>query len=322
MMVGVLRVALVGIGDAAKHHARALAAAEARGSLQWSAVVGRDPAKLAAFMTDLSPNTVRVTETRALFDRDLCDAVVLATPDGVHEHGVVETVGHGRAVLVEKPLAQDVDSATRAVEAAARAGVHLAVGYHHRFHAGHRRVTDELAARTGRLRTIAIRWAWPDPAADGWRARAEQARWWSLAALGTHAIDLVLAWAGVDVTEVAAMLVRTPSGVDHAASVSLRTSDDVLAHVSVAVTHRSRGSITLTGDAGELELRGTLGARGTGEIVHRVHGQSDATVAFEPVDPYLAQIEAFADAAARGFVDDPSLLANVRILERCASASG
>ena len=75
-----LRVALVGIGDAGKHHARALLAAEARGLLRWSAVVGRDPAKLAAFLGDASSEVVRVADTRSLFERDLCDAVVLATP--------------------------------------------------------------------------------------------------------------------------------------------------------------------------------------------------------------------------------------------------
>lgn len=313
-----LRVALVGIGDAGNHHARALVAAARRDLLRWTAVVGRDPARTAAFLTqvDAPATVVPFCDTSAMLAAHVCDAIILATPDGAHVDGVVTAALHGVAVLVEKPLALDLASAVRAHDAAAAHGVYLAVGYHHRHHAGHRRAFAELATRVGRLRSITVQWAWPDPATHGWRAGARDARWWALAALGTHAIDLAMACAGTELRAVTALSLRTPSGVDRAAEVSLQLGDDVLAHVSVAVTHRARGRITLSGDGGELELRGTLGARGAGEIVHRAGGQLDTPLAFTPIDPYLAQLEAFVAAVPGGFAPDPALLANIDALER------
>jgi predicted dehydrogenase len=66
------------------------------------------------------------------------------------------------------------------------------------------------------LRSIYIRWAWPDPATDGWRAKGNQARFWSLAALGTHCIDLALFFTRGPPTRIVS--VREPSdGVDRAA---------------------------------------------------------------------------------------------------------
>ena len=95
------------------------------------------------------------------------------------------------------------------LEAARRAKRALAVGYQLRHHAAHAQAKRELRERVGELVRIEARWAWPDPATQGWRARGQGARYWSLAALGTHLIDLALWYAGdVRVTQIAADVVE------------------------------------------------------------------------------------------------------------------
>jgi predicted dehydrogenase len=312
-----LRVGLVGTGDAGRHHARALAEAKTRGAAELVAVVGRDPGKIHAFCIDLAlPETVaRFASLESLLDARACDAVVLATPDGLHAEQASRAAARGMHVLVEKPLALTRADGERAVAAARGSNVHLAVGYHLRHHAAHRVAKERLAELAGTVRTIHARWAWPDPATQGWRARGEEARFWSLAALGTHMIDLAMFFAGSPVSRVAG--VREPAaGVDRAAEVSLAFESGVLAHVSCAVTHRAISRVAIAGDAGEIELLGTLGARGDGAITFRAPREAPRPIGFAPVNPHTEQIVAFAAAAPKGFTLDASLLSNLDVLDR------
>jgi predicted dehydrogenase len=101
------------------------------------------------------------------------DGLIVATPNALHvEHGLA-AVAAGIPALVEKPLAADVGSATRLVEAAERAGVPLLVGHHRR----HNPLIREAKAivdsgRLGRLVAVhAFFWLLkPDPYFDvAWR---------------------------------------------------------------------------------------------------------------------------------------------------------
>ncbi len=317
-----LRVALVGTGDAGRHHGRALAALAAEGRLEWSAVAARDAAGVARFRADLGvPDAVTsFSSLDALIDARACDAVILATPDAIHAEQIERAARAGLHVLVEKPLALSRTDGARALTSARLAGVFLAVGYHLRHHRAHRVMFERLAELVGPVRTIYVRWAWPDPATGGWRAKGDGARFWSLAALGTHGIDLAMWLSGSTASgrgDVASMTL--PRGaIDRAAEVTMRL-DDVLAHVSVSVAHRAVSRVLVTGDAGELEAIGTLGARGDGELLHRAPRQSAVAIAFETENPYAAQLRDFVARAPRGFTDDPALLANLDVLDRIAN---
>lgn len=327
------RVALVGLGDAGRHHARALQAFTDSRRAQLSAVCARDAGRLAATCRDLgiADRVQTFPDLGALLAADVCDAVILATPDGLHADQIVQCARAGRHVLVEKPLALHPADAARAVAAAHAQGIVLRVGYHLRHHAGHAALHARRHDLIGPLRSMYIRWAWPDPATAGWRARGEQARFWSLAALGTHAIDLACWFAAAPVQDVVA-LTEPPlhAGIDRAAEVTLRFPGGTLAHVSVAVTHRAVSRVLLCGDHGELEATGTLGARGDGEILLRRPRTAPQPLSFVAHDPYVAQLQSFLAA-----IDDHAappdrdhtpviedLLSNVDVLERIAAAQG
>jgi predicted dehydrogenase len=177
-------------------------------------------------------------------------------------------------------------------------------------------MADRLAELVGPVRTVLVRWAWPDPATAGWRAKGNGARFWSLAALGTHGIDLALWITGAGTAEIDVAALVEPAGtVDRAAEVTLRLGS-VLAHVSVSVAHRAVSRFVVTGEAGELEAIGTLGARGDGELFHRAPRAAPVSIAFEAENPYAAQLRDFVARAPRGFADDPALLANLAVLDR------
>lgn len=315
-----LRVALVGVGDAGTHHARALKTLAAEGALSFGAVCARDAARLQAFRSAhaIEGGVATFESLEALLDARACDAVILATPDGVHAEQAVKVVEAGMHVLVEKPLALTLAEGARAAAAARSAGRYLAVGYHLRHHAAHRVIAARKAELVGEVRSIFVRWAWPDPAVDGWRARGDGAKLWSLAALGTHGIDLAMWLTGAVPTDAAGDVVgltEPARGIDRAAEVSLRVGT-ALAHVSVSVVHRAVSRVSITGDAGELEAVGTLGARGDGELFWRAPRKPPVPIAFEPENPYAAQLRDFVGRAERGFASDAALLANIDVLDR------
>ena len=64
--------------------------------------------------------------------QDKPDGVIIATPNQLHVENGLEAIAAGVPALVEKPIADDVASATALVEAAEAAGVALLIGHHRR----------------------------------------------------------------------------------------------------------------------------------------------------------------------------------------------
>ena len=68
-----------------------------------------------------------------LFSKDKPDGIILATPNQMHVDGGLECVAAGVPVLVEKPIGDNVVSATRLVEAGEKAGVPVLTGHHRNY---------------------------------------------------------------------------------------------------------------------------------------------------------------------------------------------
>jgi phthalate 4,5-cis-dihydrodiol dehydrogenase len=66
---------------------------------------------------------------------DRLDAIYVCSPHQFHEEHVVAAAKAGKHILVEKPMALNIDSCSRMIEAAHAAGVHLIVGHSHSFDA-------------------------------------------------------------------------------------------------------------------------------------------------------------------------------------------
>jgi predicted dehydrogenase len=320
-MLGPMRIGLVGLGDAGRHHARALVAMATRGEITWAATCGRDRERARSFCeAEGAPAGVEVFGSLdAMLAGAGLDALVIATPDGLHVAHALAALGRGISVLVEKPLAIDPESAGAVLRAAEGAGRTLAVGYHLRHHEGHRLARRELTALIGELRRVEARWTWPDPAVGGWRAQGVDARSWSLAALGTHLVDLAMWFAGDAAVVQVTSDVRRRGPVDVAADFTLRFASGVVASAGVSVEYRSTPRLSLVGTEGEVECLGTLGARGAGQMVRRTPRGEAAPLAFNPVDPYLAQLRDFVACAREGRAPEAggaSAVAGVALLDR------
>jgi phthalate 4,5-cis-dihydrodiol dehydrogenase len=83
------------------------------------------------------------------------EAIYVATPHELHAQNVITAAQSGKHVLVEKPMALNLDDCQAMIEAARRAGVQLVVGHSHSFDAPIARTREMIAGGTfGSLRMI------------------------------------------------------------------------------------------------------------------------------------------------------------------------
>lgn len=291
-IVAPLAVGLVGAGPwATAVHAPMLAAGpETRLAAVWSRTHDSAGALAAA-------HGATASET---FDDllDRCEAVAFAVPPTVQPEYAVRAARAGKALLLEKPLALDVEGAEAIADAVAEAGVGSIVVLTYRFAAVVREFLAAVAAMpvTGG-RACFLSGAFLDgPFAGGWRAEHG-----ALLDVGPHILDLVDAAMGQvvgidahgDPHRWVGLLLEHESGARSEVSISC----------SVAITP-SRTEIEVFGPEGALAIDGRAGARPESfatlrrelaEVARRRGGhECDAARGF-----YVQQLVARATAALR-----------------------
>lgn len=245
-----------------------------------------------------SPNPAHTDLDTLLADPDL-DAVIVATPDKLHAGQTITCATAGKHVFVEKPMATDVDSAKAMKEACRKAGVQLAVGYHLRWHDGHRKLIEAVrSGKLGRLRHMRVQWTSKAIDASNWRASSELGRWWSLAGVGTHCLDLIR-WVMVPACgEVVALRSLIANSVwrgphDETALVAMQFESGATAEFCSSVLFPSPYRAEIFGDSGYALCEGTLGPKGAGKILI-----NDEPLEFSIVNPYVGEIKDFVSAIA------------------------
>lgn len=112
-----------------------------------------DPATRERFSADFDAPTYDDLDT--LCADPAVDAVYIASPHQFHAEHIAIAAAAGKHVLVEKPLAVNLEEGRQMVAAAAAAGVHLIVGPSHSFDPPVRRAREIIAGgEVGRLRMI------------------------------------------------------------------------------------------------------------------------------------------------------------------------
>ncbi len=143
-----LRVALLGCGDVAPAHARALARTQ-----QAKLVLCADLVEASAKSLGEEYGVPYTTQVEEVLASPEVDLVTLATPAFTHRRLAEQAARAGKAVLCEKPLATTLEDADAMIEVCAEAGVPLATCFPLRY-LGAAKWTRELLER-GALGDIA-----------------------------------------------------------------------------------------------------------------------------------------------------------------------
>ncbi|SDM54718.1 Predicted dehydrogenase [Nonomuraea jiangxiensis] len=180
---------LVGYGTAGAYfHAPLIRATP---GLTLAAVVTRDPVRRDEVAATYG--AVAVSEVPELWD--LCDLVVVASPNRTHVSIAAAALNHGKPVVVDKPLAPTAEEARELVRLAEKRGLMLTV-YQNRRWDGDFRTLRRLVAegRLGEVLRFESRFErWRPVPKGGWRETGGAAEIGGLLYdLGSHLIDQAL----------------------------------------------------------------------------------------------------------------------------------
>ncbi len=153
-----LRFGLIGAGRIGQLHAGNLAR---NGDVDFRLIADVDDAATAAIA---DAHGAAQTDTEALVAAPDLDAVLIASSTDSHADLIEAVAATGKAIFCEKPVDLDVERARRAVAAAARAGVPLAIGFNRRFDLSFRDLKRRLdAGEIGNPETLMIISRDPEP---------------------------------------------------------------------------------------------------------------------------------------------------------------
>ena len=224
------RVGLAGYGMAGRQiHAPILV----RAGLEIAAVSTSSPERRAAVEED-HPGAVVVPDLEALLQVEGLDLIVLATPSGDHAAHALTVIEAGRALVVDKPLAVDADSALEVVDAAEQAGVPLTVFQNRRYDAEQATLAEIVrSGAIGDVYRAELRWErWRPEPKQRWREQADpQQGGGILLDLHSHLVDGAVQLFGEVETVYAEVHARTTNAEDDA-FLACRHTSGVFSHLS------------------------------------------------------------------------------------------
>ncbi len=227
----------------------------------------------------------------------LLDGVIVTSPDKLHAEHAIACAFAGKHVLVEKPLATEMNAGRRAIDVCRSQNVVLAVGYHLRWHPGHRELQRRLRQGSiGEIEHIRLLYSWQQADASNWRAHDEVGRWWAMAATGSHCLDL-LRWFGdqsfVNVTKRHASIRsgKWTQNRDETAMLSYEYENGMTAQVTSSVLFDAPSRFEVFGSNGYAFCESTVGEEGTGRIE-----LSGRAMEFVPSRPFEGEILDFVAA--------------------------
>lgn len=189
------------------------------------------------------------------------EAVVICTPNHLHEIHVMTALEAGAHVLCERPLALSVEGVERVQAARERAGRTVLVGMNMRFRSDVQAVRQFLAG--GEFGTVhGIRGGWyvyHAAAVPSWRRRRAESGGGAMLDLGLPVVDLALWLAGCPgVERVAAAFAHSePDGVEQSGCALLRCDTGLSIFVDVSWRHvgpKEKFWFDLLGDQGSASL--------------------------------------------------------------------
>ena len=197
-----------------------------------------------------------------LLEHQRVDALLIATPNHLHESHIMAALAAGAHVLVEKPLALGAVAAQKIAKATEKRDRVVMVGMTHRYRPDAQAVRSFVqSGELGEIDSIRSSWhvARPARVALGWRQRRDEAGGGAMLDLGLTMLDLCFWLAGNPAPErVSASLVRPKSERAVELSGSAYVICENGASIFVDVTWRHIGE----GERFGVGLRGSKGTAG------------------------------------------------------------
>jgi 1,5-anhydro-D-fructose reductase (1,5-anhydro-D-mannitol-forming) len=250
------------------------------------------------------------------------EAVFVATPNVFHPDQVIAAARAGKHVLCDKPLANDVSGARRAVDACNSARVKLGVNFHNRHLPWVRDLSRLIAGgEIGDVEMVQVQVSSGPRHWENWRAEPRIAGLGTIHNVGVHGLDFLRVILDSDPVEVIAMFDRAPDTgqVETLALITMRFESGAMVHYNANERLRDPlNDIVIYGTAGRVIGRGFTRSRSDGEL-------AVLTDRGETVTPYLApeahrlSLAAFTRSVLHGEEPNASGLDGLRSAQVCAA---
>jgi len=252
-------------------------------------------------------------------------AVVLCTPHTLHADQIVAAASAKKHVFCEKPLSMTRADVLRAVKACNDNGVTLAVGHEKRFEPPIQELFREAQAGTlGTLLQIEANFSqdkFLSLPADNWRLSGKEAPAGPMTATGIHLLDLSVGLMG-PAARVFASVQQLGSQLTNGDTLAVLVLHESGSHslISAVLATPFDGRFAVYGSKGWMEVRDAAHPEAPeGWIITKaLRGKDKEIRGHEPAKAVLANLEAFADAAAGRApypVPQAQMIANVSALE-------
>src|SRR5215210_5425113 len=211
-----LRLGVIGVGIMGSNHARVLA------DLSGVKVVGiADPGASHRSLLAQILGCAACDDTEGLLALGI-DAAVVAAPTHLHHDIALACIKHGVHVLVEKPIASNVEEGRAIVAAAERAGVTLMVGHVERFNPAVQAIKEAIKGEE--ILSISITRVGPFP--------PRMSNVGVVIDLAVHDIDLIRWFTDSEIIEVQPQLKNAIAEREDIALLQFRTASGVLAQIN------------------------------------------------------------------------------------------
>jgi predicted dehydrogenase len=228
------------------------------------------------------------------------DIVIINLPHFLHKSSAIWCVEQGCHVLLEKPMALNVQECKEINEAAKRNGVLLAVGHMQQFFAEHVAAKEILSSgELGELVMINDRryGGYFNESRPGWFLDKAKSGGGVIINLGSHSIDRIQWLTGSRIAKVRAVLSHfgERGDVEGSGSLFMETTSGVPVHVSVCGYSGA--------PANETELlftKGSLRIRQRAELLMSKGGSYEPVSVVRKTDPFSEQWKVLLDALEYG----------------------
>ena len=250
-------------------------------------------------------------EDDLLKDKEI-EAVYIATPTYLHHKQVLLAAKAKKHILLEKPIAMNLEEAEEIISICKENKVKLTLGYMMRYHSYHQKIKEMLDE--GKLGKLVMGRAqltcWYPPIKGVWRRELSLGGGGSLIDMGTHCIDLLEMFMGkvVELSSYTGNLVQDYP-VEDTAVVLLKFEKGAIGvvdnHFNIPDAS-SENRLEIYGSKGSILAKGTIGQDSSGYMVQRLEKErkgykaeqkreeiKEEEISLKPVNMYRAEIEDF-----------------------------
>lgn len=293
-------------------------------SAKLKVVKGVDPAPSAAEFARAQGISYDTSFERVLKDPEV-QGVVLCTPHTQHTEQIIAAAGAGKHVFCEKPLSLSRADVLRAVKACNENKVALAVGHEKRFEPPVQAVFQMAkAGELGTLLQVEANFSqdkFLSLTPDNWRMSEREAPAGPMTATGIHLLDLALGLLG-PAKEVFARVRQLGSQLVNGDTLGILVHHNSGANslISAILATPFEGRFAVYGNKGWAEVRDKAHPEAPEgwTLTRSIRGSEKAFFEYPAAKAVLANLEAFADAAAGRApypVPQGEMIANVCALE-------